>query len=78
MSKAAASILVGAPPPTFGRTAALTLGALGVVFGDIGTSPIYAMRETVRATGGAMPGSLAVLGALSAIIWALILVVTVK
>ncbi|HEY5047774.1 MAG TPA: potassium transporter Kup [Rhizomicrobium sp.] len=56
----------------------LTLGALGVVFGDIGTSPIYAMRETVRATGGAMPGRLAVMGALSAILWALILVVTVK
>lgn len=61
-----------------GRTAALTLGALGVVFGDIGTSPIYAMRETVKATGGAMPGALAVMGALSAIVWALILVVTIK
>ena len=61
-----------------GRMAALTLGALGVVFGDIGTSPIYAMRESVRALGGAMPGHTAVLGALSLIIWSLILVVTVK
>ncbi|HLY07009.1 MAG TPA: potassium transporter Kup [Rhizomicrobium sp.] len=61
-----------------GRTAALTLGALGVVFGDIGTSPIYAMRETVRATGGALPAAPAVMGALSAIVWALILVVTIK
>ena len=61
-----------------GRTAALTLGALGVVFGDIGTSPIYAMRESVRATGGAVPAPFAVMGALSAIIWALILVVTIK
>ena len=61
-----------------GRTAALTLGALGVVFGDIGTSPIYAMRESVRATGGASPGAFAVMGALSAIVWALILVVTIK
>ncbi len=78
MNKAAASACVGAPTPTVGRTAALTLGALGVVFGDIGTSPIYAMRETVRATGGAMPGAFAVMGALSAIIWALILVVTIK
>ena len=34
------------------RRAALTLGALGVVFGDIGTSPLYALRETVLATGG--------------------------
>jgi KUP system potassium uptake protein len=78
MNKAAVSALMVAPAPTVGRTAALTLGALGVVFGDIGTSPIYAMRETVRATGGAMPGALAVMGALSAIIWALILVVTIK
>jgi len=59
-------------------TAALTLGALGVVFGDIGTSPIYAMRESVRATGGALPAPFAVMGALSAIVWALILVVTIK
>jgi KUP system potassium uptake protein len=78
MDKAAAFALPGAPAPTVGRTATLTLGALGVVFGDIGTSPIYAMRESVRATGGAMPGALAVMGALSAIIWALILVVTIK
>jgi KUP system potassium uptake protein len=63
---------------TSGRTAALTLGALGVVFGDIGTSPIYAMRESVRATGGALPAPFAVMGALSAIVWALILVVTIK
>jgi KUP system potassium uptake protein len=60
------------------RTAALTLGALGVVFGDIGTSPLYAMRESVRATSSAIQGQLAVMGALSAILWALILVVTVK
>ena len=78
MNKPGASAVVGTPAPTAARTAALTLGALGVVFGDIGTSPIYAMRESVRATGGAMPGTSAVMGALSAIIWALILVVTVK
>ena len=57
---------------------ALTLGALGVVFGDIGTSPLYAVRETVTATGGALPGHYAVMGALSMIFWALIIVVTVK
>ncbi|HEX4080415.1 MAG TPA: potassium transporter Kup [Rhizomicrobium sp.] len=78
MNKAAAPAIACAPKSTPSRTAALTLGALGVVFGDIGTSPIYAMRESVRATGGAMPGPAAVMGALSAIIWALILVVTVK
>ncbi len=60
------------------RTAALTLGALGVVFGDIGTSPLYALRETVLATGGATPGPSAVFGALSLIFWSIMTVVTVK
>lgn len=78
MSKSTAIAGVPALSDSTRRTAALTLGALGVVFGDIGTSPIYAMRETVRATGGAMPAPFAVMGALSAIVWALILVVTVK
>ena len=58
--------------------AALTLGALGVVFGDIGTSPIYAMRETIRATSGILPRNLAVMGGLSLIVWSLIIVVTIK
>src|SRR5437588_6728363 len=60
------------------RTAALTLGALGIVFGDIGTSPLYAMRETVRATGGGAPDRLSVLAAASMIVWSLIIVVTIK
>ena len=59
---------------------ALTLGSIGVVYGDIGTSPLYALRESVLAAVG--PGNPAsepvVLGILSLIIWALILVVTVK
>ena len=58
----------------------LTLGAIGVVYGDIGTSPLYAFRESVSAAVG--PGAPAteavVLGILSLIIWALILVVTLK
>ncbi|MBN8630327.1 MAG: potassium transporter Kup [Rhodobacterales bacterium] len=58
--------------------AALTLGALGVVYGDIGTSPIYAFREALRATGAAVPGEAEVLGILSLLIWTLILIVTVK
>ncbi|HJR56952.1 MAG TPA: KUP/HAK/KT family potassium transporter, partial [Rhizomicrobium sp.] len=56
----------------------LTLGVLGVVFGDIGTSPLYAMRATVQAAGGALPGPAAVYGAVSLIFWALVLVVTLK
>jgi KUP system potassium uptake protein len=57
---------------------ALTLGAIGVVYGDIGTSPIYAFREAIRATGVADPGATEVLGILSLRIWTLILIVTVK
>ena len=58
--------------------AALTLGAIGVVYGDIGTSPIYAFREALRATGAVVPGVAEVLGILSLLIWTLILIVTVK
>ncbi|TMJ42138.1 MAG: potassium transporter Kup [Alphaproteobacteria bacterium] len=59
---------------------ALTLGTIGVVYGDIGTSPLYAMRESVvAAVGTGNPASeTAVFGILSLIIWALILVVTLK
>ena len=62
----------------FGRELGLTLGALGVVFGDIGTSPLYAMRESALAAGGSLPGPAAVYGALSLIFWALVVVVTIK
>jgi KUP system potassium uptake protein len=64
--------------PMRGRQWALTLGALGVVFGDIGTSPLYAMRETVLATGGTFPHHDEIYGALSLIFWSLIIVVTLK
>ncbi|MEP6967067.1 MAG: potassium transporter Kup [Pseudomonadota bacterium] len=57
---------------------ALTLGSVGVVFGDIGTSPLYAMREALAhaRNGGAHEAS--ILGVVSLIIWALTLIVTVK
>ena len=59
---------------------ALTIGSVGVVYGDIGTSPLYALRESVFAatSDGGPANELVVLGILSLIIWALILVVTVK
>lgn len=58
---------------------ALLLGALGVVYGDIGTSPLYAFKEAVRAaSAGAPPTPIAVTGAVSLILWALILIVSVK
>ena len=58
--------------------AALTLGALGVVFGDIGTSPLYAMREALAHSRADVSPELSVLGVVSLITWALILVVTLK
>ncbi len=64
--------------PLRARTLGLTLGALGVVFGDIGTSPLYAMRETALAAGGHAASQAAVYGALSLIFWALVIVVTIK
>jgi KUP system potassium uptake protein len=64
--------------PSLRRDLGLMLGALGVVFGDIGTSPLYAMSQSALAAGGATPRAAAVLGALSLIFWALVIVVTVK
>src|SRR5215470_17831771 len=58
---------------------ALTLGSLGVVYGDIGTSPLYAFREAVAAAAAAGPITHGVvLGVLSLILWALIFIVTCK
>ena len=58
----------------------LALGSIGVVYGDIGTSPLYALREAVLAATptGIAPNDAAVFGILSLIIWALLLVVTAK
>jgi KUP system potassium uptake protein len=59
---------------------ALTVGSIGVVYGDIGTSPLYALREAVSASIG--PGGMVnradVFGVLSLVLWALIVVVTLK
>jgi KUP system potassium uptake protein len=60
------------------QLAALSLAALGVVYGDIGTSPIYAMRESLHGVHGVAATQANVLGLLSLILWALILVISVK
>src|SRR5436190_16129322 len=57
---------------------ALALGSMGVVFGDIGTSPLYAMREALAHSRGSVGIETAVLGVVSLVTWALILIVTVK
>jgi KUP system potassium uptake protein len=68
-----------AHPPRAGRSGLATAGlaALGVVFGDIGTSPLYTLK-TVLDTTGAHPSAAAALGALSLIVWTLIIVTSVK
>lgn len=58
--------------------AALTIAAIGVVFGDIGTSPIYTIREVFSPRYGITPSADNILGCLSLIFWALALVVSVK
>ncbi len=59
--------------------AGLLLATLGVVYGDIGTSPLYAFKEAVRAAShGQPPSAVAVTGAVSLILWSLILIVSVK
>ena len=57
---------------------ALTLAALGVVFGDIGTSPLYAFKEAFAGTHGMAVSPENVLAALSALLWAVIIVVAIK
>src|SRR5689334_2859199 len=58
--------------------ALLAVGALGIVYGDIGTSPLYALRESFHGPHGipVTPGN--VLGVLSLMLWALLLIVTYK
>ena len=65
-----------APTGPESRTQNLMLGALGVVFGDIGTSPLYTMQICMAETGDVTHSG--VMGILSLIVWALIIVVTLK
>jgi KUP system potassium uptake protein len=64
--------------PAARRLYPLTLTALGVVYGDIGTSPLYAMRECFFGTHGVAPTHDNVLGVLSLIIYSLVLVISIK
>ncbi|MBF0126588.1 MAG: potassium transporter Kup [Magnetococcales bacterium] len=61
------------------RLATLVVGALGVVFGDIGTSPLYALKESLASLGhGASVVQSDILGILSLIFWSLVVVITIK
>jgi len=64
--------------PGKSRTAALTLAALGVVYGDIGTSPLYTIKEIFSRSTGVPLNPETIVGAVSVVFWALMLVVTLK
>src|SRR5262245_49747219 len=67
------------PPARSGALAAASLACMGIVFGDIGTSPLYALKEAVKAASPA--GTVApeaVLGVVSLIFWSLIIVISIK
>ena len=64
--------------PTGRFLGVLALGALGVVYGDIGTSPLYALRECFAPEHGLLPTERNILGILSLIVWSLTLIVSVK
>jgi KUP system potassium uptake protein len=68
----------GAGEPARGKVWTVALAALGVVYGDIGTSPIYALRESLHGSHGVPPTPANVLGLLSLVLWALVLVISVK
>ena len=65
-------------PPTGPALAALSLAALGVVYGDIGTSPLYALKECFAGEHGLAPTPFNVIGVLSLVFWALNFVVSFK
>ncbi len=66
------------PPPTGAALAALSLGALGVVYGDIGTSPLYSLKECFGGPHGVAPTPENVVGVVSLVFWAMTFVVTFK
>ena len=67
-----------ASPGRRGASVALALGALGIVFGDIGTSPLYTLRECLHSAGGSAATVDDLYGILSLIFWSLLMVVVVK
>ena len=79
MSTTTASPEAGAPAQHHRSSqVALTLGALGIVFGDIGTSPLYAIHEVFAGPHPMAPGPTNVYGVISLVFWALMIIVTIK
>jgi KUP system potassium uptake protein len=78
MSSATLHSAAAGTTPARSTLGALTLGAIGVVYGDIGTSPLYTVKEIFSPATGVAPTPDNLIGAVSVIIWALMLVVTLK
>ncbi len=70
--------ILDADPRSKQSQAVLTLAALGIVYGDIGTSPLYAVKETFSASHGIVLSPDTIVGGISAIFWALMIVVSLK
>src|SRR2546427_8830012 len=80
---AARPLAAAVPAPTEAsahrrEVAALSLAALGVVYGDIGTSPLYAIKECFAPHRGLPPTAANVLGILSLVLWSLLVVIVLK
>jgi KUP system potassium uptake protein len=73
---AATDIAAGRPTTPHGPLGVLMLGALGVVYGDIGTSPLYTLKTALDWAGGATPE--AAIGMLSLIVWTLVIITSIK
>jgi KUP system potassium uptake protein len=78
LSRASGEAVHAVPHAPASSIAPLVLGALGVVYGDIGTSPLYALRECFHGAHGVAPTRENVLGVLSLIFWALTLIISIK
>src|ERR1019366_8974469 len=61
-----------------GSLGSLALGALGIVYGDIGTNPLYTMKAVLASAGGSATPAVAALGMLSLIIWTLLITASIK
>jgi len=78
-ASSAAPVSTPLPPrEPLARLAPLALGALGIVYGDIGTSPLYALRDCFSGEHGIAPTPQNVLGVLSLVFWSLIVVISLK
>ena len=75
---AIAKIPTATPHASKASFGTMMLGATGVVFGDIGTSPLYTIKEAFAPHYGLAPDHATVLGILSLVFWSLVMVITVK